>query len=328
MVARSANPIGMLQLGALASLLCFAPILVPLPWIALLVAMFGFSWFYNAIMPQFEALTLSHLRSAPEQYSGIRLWGSLGFIASVLAGGWLCEHFGYALVPALMFACLLAVVGYSTVNSYAAELEVEVKDQSAQKPASVGSASIFLGVAFLMQVAHGPYYVYFSLLLDRHGYTPSAAGLYWSLGVLSEIAMFLVAPKLLRRFGLSTLISWCVAIGGLRWILTGVYIDIWWLLVLLQLGHALTFGLFHACAMRSLAILYPGASAGHGQALLYGLGSGAGGVAGSLMAGAIWSHVSDRASFVAAGLVSLSALLLIPGLRLALQPRKNSPTIG
>lgn len=48
----------------------------------LLVAGFGF---WNAPLPQFEALTLNHLGLHVKRYSAIRLWSSIGFILAVIS---------------------------------------------------------------------------------------------------------------------------------------------------------------------------------------------------------------------------------------------------
>ena len=41
----------------------------------------------------------------------------------------------------------------------------------------------FFVVALLAQVSFGPYYTFFSLYLEQHGYRPSALGAYWAIGV-------------------------------------------------------------------------------------------------------------------------------------------------
>ena len=50
-------------------------------WIAFAMFLFGFFW--NASLPQFEALTLNHLGKKSSDYSKVRLWGSVGFIIAV-----------------------------------------------------------------------------------------------------------------------------------------------------------------------------------------------------------------------------------------------------
>ncbi|HAZ41798.1 MAG TPA: MFS transporter, partial [Methylococcaceae bacterium] len=49
-------------------------------------AMVAFGLFWNGPLPLFEAVTLAHLKGRGG-YGRIRLWGSIGFILSVAAGG-------------------------------------------------------------------------------------------------------------------------------------------------------------------------------------------------------------------------------------------------
>src|SRR5690606_11616600 len=53
---------------------------------------------------------------------------------------------------------------------------------------------------FLMLVAHGPLYTFYSLYLQGAGYSKTAVGALWSLGVIAEILVFLAMPYWLARF--------------------------------------------------------------------------------------------------------------------------------
>jgi PPP family 3-phenylpropionic acid transporter len=55
----------------------------PYAWLALVMALHAFFW--HAVLPQFEVITLAHLREQTSRYSQIRLWGSIGFILTVVA---------------------------------------------------------------------------------------------------------------------------------------------------------------------------------------------------------------------------------------------------
>ena len=67
----------------------------------------AFSFFWNAVLPQFEAVTLFHLKNEPHRYSQIRLWGSIGFIVSVLGIGWLLDSRPIVLLPVVITALLI-----------------------------------------------------------------------------------------------------------------------------------------------------------------------------------------------------------------------------
>src|SRR4051812_41932738 len=79
--------------GCIANVLCFA-LLPAMPGFVPMVALMGItSLGAAAALPLVEAITLSALAGEPGRYGPIRLWGSIGFMAAVMAGGvWLDSH--------------------------------------------------------------------------------------------------------------------------------------------------------------------------------------------------------------------------------------------
>ena len=113
-VARSAKPIQWLRHGALATLLATLCFLPHWPFWGMVLVMLVFASFYNALMPQYEALTLAHLRGETESYSSIRLYGSIGFLLVVLGYGALFREIGagYLIVAMLPLVALLVWASY------------------------------------------------------------------------------------------------------------------------------------------------------------------------------------------------------------------------
>ncbi len=89
----------------------------------MLLLIFFFSFFWNASLPQFEAVTMNTLGSSYNKYSQIRLWGSFGFIISVISLSVLTNRYGIDIVPIciLVFLFLTFIttlfVNSSSVNS-------------------------------------------------------------------------------------------------------------------------------------------------------------------------------------------------------------------
>src|SRR5690606_37100127 len=81
-------------------------------WMVLVLLVHSFFW--HAILPQFEVLTFAHLRSSPQLYSKIRLWGSVGFIVTVVCLGWLFDHGELANFP-LWVSLILAGIWLSSL---------------------------------------------------------------------------------------------------------------------------------------------------------------------------------------------------------------------
>lgn len=317
----SARPIRWLRAGALLTLLAFAGFLWVRDFSALFAVMLAFSFFCNAIMPQFEALTLDTLGPRRADYARLRVWGSIGFILVSLGYGWLLERHGSALLPALMLPLFAATTLSAFANGMPATHRFAPRDrpgagETLRRP---GVAS-FLAVAMLMQIGFGPYYVFFTLYLGQHGHGTDVIGVLWSLGVLAEIGMFMLAPRLLARFGPLRLMAWCLGLTALRWACTALWPQSWPLLVAMQLIHAMSFGIFHAACMHVASALFPGRFSAHGQALLYAISSGLGGVIGAGLAGLAWNGGGGLAAFLLAALACGAGLVVASRLRLPPEP--------
>jgi MFS transporter, PPP family, 3-phenylpropionic acid transporter len=278
-------------------------------WMAGLMLLFGFFW--NAGLPQFEALTLAHLEGNPHVYSRVRLWGSVGFVVTVLVAGRLFEERAIAGLP-VVIAALLAGIWLASLVVPKPPVSTAISLPSPRLGAILRQPVViaFLVVVCLVQLAHGPYYVFYSIYLKDHGYGNNEIGQLWSLGVMSEIALFIYMPALLKQCGLRTILLISVLGGVLRWVLIGYCIDQPLILVFVQLLHALTFGSTHIAAVHIVHQYFPHGSHGRGQALYSSMSFGLGGMVGSFASGEMWDRFGPIAVYGAASLVCLLAFLI------------------
>ena len=296
--------------GTVLTMLCFFGFAFVRSAPALLAVMAVFGLFYNAVMPQFEAMTLAALGSDTHRYGRIRVWGSIGFLVVASTYGALLDRFGDAAFPWLTLPLLAATVLAAWPHRHdppAADGPAPRIDSSLWKRPGVRR---FLAVALLMQLGFGPFYVFYTLHLQAAGHSGLEVGALWGLGVLVEIALFWHAPRLIERFGAPRLMAWCLGLTVLRWAVTAQFAASLPLMALAQAVHAFSFAVFHACCMRRLVVLFPGALGKHGQGLLYGFSSGIGGVLGALMAAALWEHGGGVAAFLAGAAITAVALLV------------------
>lgn len=259
----------------------------------------------TAALPLVEAITLSTLAGQTGRYGPIRLWGSLGFMAAVFAGGtWLDFHAVQALPYAMLVFALAALAAALLLPAR----PVLFAPRSARLPMNAAAAAL-LASAFCMALAHGTLYAFFTLHLQRQGYSGSLIGFLWMLGVLAEIAVFLFLPALFRRYALSIILMASAACGVLRFAVIGWAAD--WLALLLaaQLLHAATFGAFHAAAVAAVHRLFPPHAQARGQTLFSSIGYGAGGAVGALAAGWAWEAAGPGAAFTVSSIAALAGLL-------------------
>lgn len=287
-----------IRLASLLSVFIFAGVLFGSSYLWLALVISGFSFFWNATLPQFEAITLSHLGASTHRYSSIRLWGSIGFILTVAGLGPVFDHVGVALLPqillglfALIWLSSLTVPDHATAETAHAHVPLR---QVLGRPDVVA----LLVVCFLMQTSHGPYYTFFTLYLEDYGYSRSSIGLLWALGVVAEIGVFVVMHRWLPRYGARRLLLASLALTTLRWLLIAGFADRLPVVLFAQTLHAASFGVYHAVAIHLVHQLFVGRNQGRGQALYSSLSFGAGGAVGSLAAGYVWTGLGAEWTYV------------------------------
>jgi len=269
--------------------------------------MLAYSIFWHALLSQFEVIALSHLAPSGGDYSRVRLWGSVGFVAAVLGLGPILDAAGILPLPWLVAAMFAAM-------ALSAWLVPEVPAPAQAVAESVPILDVLrrpwvkalLVACLLSQLSFAPYYNFFTLFLERHEYARGTAGFLWALAVIAEIGLFLVMGRLISAVGARRLMLVVLAGTALRWVLTALLVDSLALLMLLQISHALTFGAYHALAVYYVQQYFPGSMQGRGQAFYNAAAYGLGGSIGSLASGYVWEHVSPEAVFVGAGLAALA----------------------
>jgi MFS transporter, PPP family, 3-phenylpropionic acid transporter len=325
LAARSPRPIRWLHIGCIASVASFCLFLLPLQFSGLFLAMCVFCFFHNATMPQFEAITLSHLAGAAERYGAIRVWGSLGFISVVALFGLVLDHVAVGWLPLLMLPLLVGVTVSAFLNDYGATQRSALPAAGAEFRARLRRPEViaFFVACLLVQISFGPLYTFFALYLEQHGYKPSALGTFWALGVAVEVLVFFFSRRLFLRWPAQTVLLFAIASAALRWLVTALFPDSLLLMVLAQLTHAINFAAFFASAMQLMAGYFPGPLGGHGQGVFYGFSSGIGGVLGALIAGQAWRWGGGRLAFeVATVFAALAALICWRWVR---APRPQAP---
>ncbi len=307
--------LSIIRLGSLLAFLFFALILYRQDYTWLLLSIMCYTFFWHAVLPQFEVITLAYLDKQHQDYGKIRLWGSIGFIVTVLGLGLLFDFIAIRYLPfcMLIFLMLIWLSSFGLTN--------QTSPHQAKHPSGfLGLVRhpfmlSFLAVSFLLQFSHGPYYTFYTLyLVNIQGYSSSIAGVLWSLGVLAEIAIFLLAPRLFRQFPLSGLLLWSLFLTAVRWLLIGFCATNLYILILAQIFHAFSFGIAHAIAIDWIRQHFQGHQS-QGQALYSSLSFGMGGAAGALAGGLVWDMGSQFAFLMASGAAAMAWLIGFWGFR-------------
>jgi len=299
-----------IRIASLLALLSFALVFVSqqLWWLAF--AMLLFSFFWNATLPQFEAMTLNHLGNDAHHYSMIRLWGSLGFIVLAVLIGDLLQDYEADIIPLVVLITFVAIFICSFIVPE--KLNAPHADHSPiwhviKQPKVLA----FLAVCFLMLCSHGPYYTFYTIYLEEQGYSSHMIGVLWAVGVLAEVIIFLLMHRLLPVFGARKLLIATLLLTTLRWLLIGFYVNDLLMLFIAQLIHAFSFGVFHSVGISLVHEYFTGSHQGRGQALYSSVSFGAGVAFGSLVSGLVWGQWGAEVLFVLASCCTVVALGIV-----------------
>ncbi|MBP8214955.1 MAG: MFS transporter [Propionivibrio sp.] len=277
---------------------------------AYMAAMAILAFFWSASLPLVEALTFDHLRENAARYSRVRLWGSVGFIAAVLASGALLDFLPLDAVLWFTVASLLAIVVSSMSVPDAAAHQSHEDSAPVAAILTLPSVRALLAAGLCMQAAHGAMNIFYSIYIAGLGYSKSVVGGLFSLGVVAEIAMFFFMSRVMRRYSLRRILiaSFAVAVG--RFLLIGWFATLP-VLIFAQTLHSLTFGAFHAASIAAINHWFRGSARARGQALYSSLAFGAGGLLGGLASGWSWDHLGGGMAFTLSSLFALIGLVLV-----------------
>jgi PPP family 3-phenylpropionic acid transporter len=299
------------RLASLLSAIAFAGVLLGSGYLWLALVLTVFSFFWNAALPQLEATTFSHLGDGAHRYTHIRVWGSIGFILAVTALGWALDRHGPQLLPGVVLALMVAIWAATLLVPERAaghlHLGHEPLSRVLRRPAVVG----LIAACFLAQMSHGPYYAFYSIYLQGYGYSRSAIGVLWALGVAAEVVLYVVMHRVLARHALRPLFLLSLVLTAARWVLIGLFPLQVGVLLVAQVLHAASFGLYHAVAIQLFHRYFVGRHQGRGQALYSSMSFGAGGAAGALASGYAWEGVGPGTTYLAAAVVAAAGAYIV-----------------
>ena len=130
------------------------------------------------------------------------------------------------------------------------------------------------------------------------------------LGVIAEIAVFFWMANLFQRWSVKTLLMLSLGLTLIRWVMIPFVPDSLPLLIVAQLLHAASYGLFHAAAIYMIDQHFQGANQSKGQAIYASASHGLGGALGMLAAGYAWYEGGALLAFAISALAIVLALLI------------------
>ena len=263
-----------------ATTLAFGLLLGVTSFAGILAAMIAFAFVWAPVLPLVEATTLETVERLKRlDYGRVRLWGSVGFIAATATMGVLLD---YVSDRAILYGVLAA---FAATTAAAFGIPAAADSRRGAAAITLGALLrrreflLFYGACLLMQLGHGTYYGFFSIALEGQGFSASAIGALWTIGVVAEVAFMFWSGRALSRIGAAPLLVISFVAAVLRWTLMARAPGPAGLAVT-QCLHALSFGAFHVAAVTIIHQSAPPSLRATGQtlysSLAYGVGSGLG----------------------------------------------------
>ncbi|GAA2814362.1 PPP family 3-phenylpropionic acid transporter [Aminobacter aminovorans] len=294
----AAVAIGTPLLGATTT---FLPIL-------LLVAAIGLA--QGPLIALADAVTLRATRTAvPVDYGRVRLWGSIAFAMANIAGGMLLIWFEPDMIIWLLTASAwLTALTALTVARLPSTQQSE--RQAFRASGSVGRLIVLVVIgAACVQASHGLIYAFGTLHWQSAGIGTGTTGMLWALGVVSEIAVFAIAGRLVgnARAAMFLLLSGAAVAAG-RWLCMAFDPNVE-LLAVLQLTHGFTFGATHVGSIVVLAQLAAPAMQAQVQGWLAGAWAGLMALL-TALCGQVYAGWGERTYLFMAGVAATGMVLI------------------
>jgi len=307
-----ADRMRVVRVASLLTMLLFTGVFVATSFWWLALVMLTFSFFWHASLPLIEVQVMHHTRHKPGAYGRVRLWGSIGFIASVAVLGSVLDVAGPWWILPVMTA-LMAGIWFFSLTLPESEMAGHMQHPGPfHKVVLRPEILAFLVACLLMQVSHGPYYTFYSIYLDGHGYSKTVIGMLWAYAVVCEIIVFLFMPRILKFVDQRTVLMVSFALAAARWLVIGYFPDNLALLIFAQTLHAASFGAFYAAGMQMVYRFFVGMHQHRGQAVYGTVAFGVGGAIGSYYSGHTWETLGPGLTFaIAAGAAALAFVVAL-----------------
>jgi PPP family 3-phenylpropionic acid transporter len=262
-------------------------------------------------LPLVEATTMEVAEAGGPPYGRMRAWGSLAFIVLALSTG---PAVGLAGERAAVYLVILLLA----LNFLATLLLPEDRPIAAppKPPGSLGRfvrrppVLLFLLACVLSQASHGPYYVFYSIHLQKSGYPPQAIGVLWGVAVACEIAAMLLMPRILGRLGTLPTMGVSVLLGSVRWWICAVSVAPA-AMILAQALHAATYAAFHVAAVTHTHRLFGEERRSSGQAVYGSATYGVGNAIGMFASGILYDRTTMFTLFAGASATALASGYLV-----------------
>ncbi|MGM8212092.1 MFS transporter [Virgibacillus sp. W0430] len=243
-------------------------------------------------------------------FGTIRTWGSIGFAFSSLVVGWVLTSIGieHMIWPYLIFgiAILFIVVRLTDVETDSDPIQLKDVSQLVKNKPFI----LFLLFMMLITISHRANDSFIGLYITQLGGAEGLVGIAWFVGVASEAAVFATAGFWFRKYHPFVFIVLAGVLYTLRWFLYAA-VDAPFYIILLQVTHGLTFGIFYVASFDYITRITPKLLQSTGHLVYYSVFFGISGIIGSLIGGALIDSFGGSTLYAVMGGIALIGTLCL-----------------
>lgn len=285
--------------------------------------------FQGSVMPIADALTLEEVTREGGNYSGRRLFGSLGFALTATAAGWFFTRvdlrnifFAYAGFTALAWLVIRQMPRRPAAGPTWRRPWSGIRELGAAR-----GLWAFLGVSVMVAVVNQAHTAFFSIYLESMDAKSSVIGFTWTLAALVEIPVFYFVGHLINRFGARRMAVVGFALFAARFFLYSVARTPWQV-VAVQVLAGVNFGVHQSSAITLVGELTPSALRTTGLTLYAAGTGGLAAILGSVVGGQIVQQFGLVPLYRTNAGVALFATLLCAALLQVMRPVGQQPSPG
>ncbi len=209
--------------------------------LTIMVAYIVIACLWTPLSPLTDGYALKGVSRHGLDYARMRLWGSTSFVVFAMIAGLVFKVIDPQnliwIIVAIAFLSALVGLGIVPLDATAAgTVQQERATGLLRQPLFL----VIISASALIQGSHAAYYAFSSITWQNAGFGGFAIAALWSIGVVAEIVVFAISPRLTLSATVMVLIG--AASGVVRWVITAQEPRIE-VLTVVQLMHGLTFGI-------------------------------------------------------------------------------------
>jgi MFS transporter, PPP family, 3-phenylpropionic acid transporter len=266
------------------------------------------SFMFTSPMTLVDSTILSLLGDRREDYGRYRLGGTIGFIITGFASGFLFERFGLNLMFPV-YGFILLSLAFTALQLPKVKLQRKrPKREEIAKMVGRSDWRLFIGSIFLIWVTTNAAIMFLPVVMSSMGAAQSLIGIAATVGAFIEIPFMLYSGAFLRRFGPQRLLIVAMGLMIVRYfLLAWMPVPAWAVAINLINGPAWVF-LWNSSVTYANRMAGP-SLAGTAQGLLVST-TGLAAVASSLLSGWLLDYLGPSGLFIVMAFITITALIL------------------